>query len=115
MTDESQESELEQAIEDATQAVAVQANELPELSDGTPSGAPLGLSGVMNVPVRVTVRVGSTQLKLSELVSMAPGSIIPLDRDAHEPADIVINGRLLARGEVVTIQEKYAVRITEVL
>ena len=111
MTDE---NELEQAIDDAAEAVAVQTNELPELAEGETSGEPIGLEGVLNVPVRVTVRVGSAQMALSELVALAPGSLVALDRDAHEPADIVVNGKLVARGEVVTIGEKYAVRISEV-
>lgn len=110
----SEENELEQAIDEAADAVAVQANELPDLDGEGPHGEPIGLDGVLNVPVSVTVRVGSAQMTLSELVALSPGSLLALDRDAHEPADIVVNGKLVARGEVVTIGEKYAVRISEV-
>ena len=123
MTDQSNETDLqqipetklEQAISEATEAVAIQANELAELGRGEASGAPIGLGGVLNVPVQVTVRVGSAQLTLAELVELGPGSLVVLDRDAHEPADIMVNGKLVARGEVVTIEEKYAVRISAVL
>jgi flagellar motor switch protein FliN/FliY len=123
MTDQSNETDLqqvpetklEQAITEATEAVAIQANELAELGRGEASGAPIGLGGVLNVPVQVTVRVGSAQLTLAELVELGPGSLVVLDRDAHEPADIMVNGKLVARGEVVTIEEKYAVRISAVL
>lgn len=123
MTDQSNETDLqqvpetklEQAITEATEAVAIQANELAELGRGEASGAPIGLGGVLNVPVQVTVRVGSAQLTLAELVELGPGSLVVLDRDAHEPADIMVNGMLVARGEVVTIEEKYAVRISAVL
>jgi flagellar motor switch protein FliN/FliY len=109
------ETKLEQAITEATEAVAIQANELEELDRGEASGAPIGLGGVLNVPVQVTVRVGTAQLTLAELVELGPGSLVVLDRDAHEPADIMVNGKLVARGEVVTIEEKYAVRISAIL
>ncbi len=115
MTEETNETELEEAIDEAAEAVAVQANELPDLDEGAASGEPIGLEGVLNVPVRVTVHVGSARMTLAELVELGPGSLVLLDRDAHEPADIVVNGKLVARGEVVTIEEKYAVRISEVL
>jgi flagellar motor switch protein FliN len=115
MTEETNETEIESAIDEAAEAVAVQTNELPDLGEGADSGAPIGLDGVLNVPVQVTVRVGTAQMTLAELVELGPGSLVVLDRDAHEPADIVVNGKLVARGEVVTIEEKYAVRISEVL
>ncbi len=113
MSDETTPDEVEQAIDDASEAVSVQNSELQEL-DPSASGEPIGLDSLMNVPVRVTVRLGRTRLTLSELVSLAPGSLIPLDREAHEPADILVNGKLIARGEIVTIDEKYGVRISSV-
>jgi len=107
--------DIEQAIDEASEAVAVQANELDTLAVEGDVGVPIGLGGVLNVPVKITVRVGQTQMTLSELVELGPGSLISLDRDAHEPADVVVNGRLVARGEVVTIDEKYGVRISEIV
>ncbi len=111
---EADEQEVENAIDEATEAVAVQASELPDLEATDAAGDPIGLDGVLNVPVRITVQVGRTEMTLSQLVELGPGSLVVLDRDAHEPADIVVNGKLVARGEVVTIEDKYAVRITEV-
>ena len=105
---------LEQAIDDATEAVEVQTRELDELAGSSPTGQPIGLDNLMSVPVQVTVQVGRTRLSLSELVALGPGSLVPLDREAHDPADILVNGKVVARGEVVTIGEKYGVRITEV-
>ena len=113
MSDENTPQEIEQALDDASEAVSVQASELQELVPGEGSD-PIGLDSLMAVPVRVTVRLGSTRLTLSELVSLSPGSLIPLDREAHEPADILVNGKLIARGEIVTIDEKYGVRISSV-
>ncbi|MFT7669334.1 MAG: flagellar motor switch protein FliN/FliY [Planctomycetota bacterium] len=104
---------LSEAVAEATAAVAVQANELQNLAEGM-SGEPIGLGGVMDVPVKLTVRIGETQISLAQLVDLGPGSLITLDRSAHEPADIFVNGKLVARGEIVTIEEKYAIRVSDI-
>ena len=117
MSDESQEQQtedIEQAIDDATEAVAVQARELNELEGGEVGGEPIGLDKLLEVPVRVTVQIGRTRLSLAELVKLGPGSLVTLDRKAHEPADILVNGKVVARGEVVTIDDTYGIRITSV-
>lgn len=106
--------DLERAIDDATEAVSVQAAVLDELSEGKSGGAPIGMDALLDVPVRVTVQIGRSRLTLGELVRLGPGSLIPLDREAHEPADILINGKVVARGEVVTIDSAYGVRITSI-
>ena len=109
------EHELEQAIDQATQAVTVEAARLDELSPGAAAGEPLGIAHLMDVPVRVTVEVGRARLPLGELVALGPGALVLLDREAHEPADILVNGKVVARGEVVTMDGSYGVRITSVL
>lgn len=103
--------ELEQAIDDAAQAVTMEAADL----NAGGEGAPLGLESLLDVPVRVTVQIGRARMSLGELVALSPGSLVPLDREAHEPADILVNGKVVARGEVVTIDSSYGVRITQVL
>lgn len=109
-----QAADIEESVDRATEAVKVQAEEIGA-GEGTATGEPIGMAGLMNVPVRVTVQIGRTRMTLADLVELGPGSIVPLDREAHEPADILVNGRVVARGEVVTIDERYGVRITEVL
>lgn len=105
---------LEQAIDEATEAVRVQASQLGELGGSVPDGDPMGMNNLLDVPVRITVEVGRTRLTLGELVKIRPGSLIELDREAHEPADILVNGKVVARGEIVTIDESYGVRVTGV-
>lgn len=95
-------------------AVAVQSTELAELQASPKSGDPLGLAQILDVPVRLTVEVGRTRMTLAELIQLTPGSLVTLDREAHEPADILVNGKVVARGEVVTIDKTYGVRITSV-
>jgi len=108
------EDTVEQMIDEATAAVEVQSNQLDELVDARAEGEPIGIAHLMDVPVRVTVEVGRTRLTLAELVRMVPGSLVVLDREAHEPADILVNGKVVARGEVVTIDQSYGVRVTRV-
>ena len=107
-------SDLEKQVVAATESVRVQAAELDELDAGTGAGDPMSLGNLMDVPVRVTVQVGRTSVALAELMRLGPGSLIELDREAHEPADVLVNGRIVARGEVVTIGDRYGVRITSV-
>jgi len=109
-----EESELEQVLDDATEAVAVQTSELEELSGGATDGENVGLENLLDVPVQVTVHVGRARVTLGELVKLTPGSLLELDREAHEPADILVNGKVVARGEVVTIGDSYGVRVTGV-
>ena len=106
---------VEQALDNATQAVLIQTHQLAELAASKPSGDLVGLAKLMDVPVRVTVEVGRTRMALRELVALGPGALLTLDREAHEPADILVNGKIVARGEVVTIDGSYGVRVTSVV
>ena len=67
------------------------------------------------IPLRVSVEVGSTALKLSELMDLSEGSIVELDRQAHELLDIMVNGTLVAKGEVVTVNGRFGVRVVDVV
>ena len=69
----------------------------------------------MDVPLNVTVELGRTSKSISEILDFAPGSIIELDRIAGEPIDVLVNGKLVAKGEVVVIEECFSVRITEII
>jgi flagellar motor switch protein FliN len=105
---------LENVIDQAAAAIAVQTAQLKPLAGGAPSGEALGLDNLLGVSVKITVELGRTRMTLAELVKLAPGSLVPLDREAHEPVDILVNGKIVARGEVVTIGDQYGVRITSV-
>nr|WP_315101144.1 flagellar motor switch protein FliN [uncultured Fretibacterium sp.] len=85
---------------------------------------PLGQGGGMgnsridmlaDIPVRVTVELGKTRKNISEILALTTGSVIELDKMAGEPVDILVNGKPIARGEVVVIDENFGVRITDVL
>lgn len=86
----------------------------PSLDDA-PSAPPAGdMSLLMDVPLQVTVELGRTRLRIRNVLDLAPGSIVELDRLAGEPVDVLVNGKPIARGEVVVINEEFGVRITEV-
>ena len=67
-----------------------------------------------DIPVRMSVEVGSTSLRLAEVMDLAEGSIVELDRQADELLDIMVNGTLVARGEVVTVGGRYGIRVVEI-
>lgn len=67
-----------------------------------------------DIPVRMSVEVGSTQLKLAQVMDLAEGSVVELDRQADELLDIMVNGTLVARGEVVTVNGRYGIRVVEI-
>lgn len=68
-----------------------------------------------DVEMSLTVELGRTRLPLREVLDLAPGAVLELDRAASSPADILVNGRLIARGEVVVVDEDYGVRITQIV
>ena len=81
----------------------------------------MGLSGqeniglIKDVPLEVTVELGRTKKSISEILEFSPGTIIELDRIAGEPIDVLVNGKFVAKGEVVVIEESFGVRITEII
>jgi flagellar motor switch protein FliN/FliY len=92
---------------------------LADLSSAAPVGGSLAgttdLSLVLDVPVDLVVEIGRTRMTIRETLGICRGTIISLDRLAGEPADLLVNGRLVARGEVVAIDEEFGLRVTEVI
>ena len=70
---------------------------------------------LLDVPLDVSVELGRTRLTIQDLLALAPGSVIELDKVAGEPLDILINDRLVARGEAVVVNDKFGVRITDIV
>jgi flagellar motor switch protein FliN/FliY len=93
--------------------VAVQQLENEFSGETKPTGGNIGL--LMDVPLRLTVELGRTNKLVKEILALAPGSVVELDKLAGEPVDILINEKLIAKGEVVVIDENFGVRITEII
>jgi flagellar motor switch protein FliN len=73
------------------------------------------LSLVLDVPVELSVEIGRTTMTIRETLGIGPGSIVSLNKMTGEPVDLLVNGRRIARGEVVAIDEEFGLRITEVV
>jgi flagellar motor switch protein FliN/FliY len=87
-----------------------------------PAGAPAvhvplarGIEMLHGVDMEVTVELGRTRMTVRDLLALAPGAVLELDRAAGSPADLLVNGRLIARGEVVVVDEDFGLRVTEIL
>ena len=85
----------------------------PMTSAVTSDGADLGR--VIDVPVELSVEIGRTTMTIGETLSLAPGSIVSLNRLAGEPVDLLVNGKVIAQGEVVVIDEEFGMRITDIV
>jgi flagellar motor switch protein FliN/FliY len=92
----------------------VQPAAFPSLEDGPRAPAPGDIELLLDVPLQVTVELGRTQLRIRNVLELVPGSIIELEKLAGEPVDVLVNGRQIARGEVVVIDEEFGVRITDI-
>ncbi|MEA3402291.1 MAG: flagellar motor switch protein FliN [Armatimonadota bacterium] len=84
--------------------------------DSSEQGEPWGnLHRMLDVPLTITVELGSTEMPLSEVLKLETGSVITINRLPGEPIDLLINGRVFARGEVVVVNDTFAYRITELI
>lgn len=88
---------------------------LPDLGDGTPLGDARDLRLLADVQVELAVELGRVKLPLRDLLALGPGAVLELDRPADAPVDVLVNGCLVARGEVVVIDGDFGVRITAVV
>lgn len=93
-----------------------QAGELPEFGATSPGrSANPDLEMILDIPVRLSMEVGNTQISIRDLLQLGQGSVIELDRLAGEPLDVLVNGTLIAHGEVVVVNDKFGIRMTDVI
>ncbi len=70
---------------------------------------------LLDVPLDISVELGRSRMAISDLLALGPGSVIELDKTAGEPLDVLVNGRLVARGEAVVVNDKFGIRITDIV
>lgn len=100
----------------AQQQVNVQPAQFQAFTGNVPMNyGPENIDLIMDVPLEVTVELGRTSKSIKEILDFAPGTIIELNRIAGEPIDVLVNGKYVAKGEVVIIEESYGIRITEII
>ena len=86
----------------------------PSPTDNTSDGHP-NLDVIMDVPVTLSLEVGRTKMTVGNLLRLRQGSVVELDRLAGEPLDVLVNGQLVARGEIVVINDKFGIRLIDVI
>ena len=77
--------------------------------------SPANLDMVLDVPVSLSVELGCTQLPMKEVLELGEGSVITLDKEADAPVELYVNSRLIARGEVVVVEDRFGIKITEII
>ncbi len=92
--------------------------EMEQFQTGSPLDEgenPVNFDVIMDVPVNISMEIGRTSINIRNLLQLNQGSIVELDRLAGEPLDVLVNGTLIARGEVVVVNEKFGIRLTDVI
>jgi flagellar motor switch protein FliN/FliY len=107
----------EQAAVDAPAAAgAAPAKIFEQFGGGQQKAAtPQGFDMIMDIPVRLTVELGRTKISIRNLLQLAHGSVVELEGLAGEPMDVLINGTLIAQGEVVVVNDKFGIRLTDIV
>ncbi|WKJ91060.1 flagellar motor switch protein FliN [Methylomonas montana] len=80
-----------------------------------PSGDEVKLDVILDVPVTVSLEIGRTKINIRNLLQLNQGSVVELDRFAGEPMDVLVNGTLVAHGEVVVVNDKFGIRLTDII
>ena len=96
-------------------AAAVQPVTFGPLGAGIKGEDTRNLDLLLDVEIPISVEVGRAQMSLEEVLKLVPGSVIALDKKAEEPVDLRVNGKLVARGEVVLVDDSYGLRITQIV
>jgi len=99
----------------ANGAVASKTMPLSEMRDESSHKSMQNLDVILDIPVSIAMEVGSTSISIRNLLQLNQGSVIELDRLAGEPLDVLVNGTLIAHGEVVVVNEKFGIRMTDVI
>ena len=106
-------------MEESTSGSALQAENvtLDNLESSVSSGVgdDINLDVILDIPVTISMEIGSTKINIRNLLQLNQGSVIELDRMAGEPLDVVVNGTLIAHGEVVVVNEKFGIRLTDII
>lgn len=111
----------DQAMADSTEQNSNQRDEVQPAKMDELSGTAAAVSGapdldvIMDIPVSISMEVGNTEISIRNLLQLNQGSVIELDRLAGEPLDVLVNGTLIAHGEVVVVNDKFGIRMTDVI
>ncbi len=96
-------------------AAAIQPVAFGQLGQGAEGAGQQNLDLLLDVEIPISVEVGRAQMSLEDVMKLVPGSVIALDKKAEEPVDLRVNGKLVARGEVVLVDDVYGLRVTQIV
>jgi flagellar motor switch protein FliN/FliY len=102
-------------IPDAPPAARVELDEFDNAARNHRGNGSPDLDVILDIPVRISMEVGNTEITIRNLLQLNQGSVIELDRLAGEPLDVLVNGTLIAHGEVVVVNERFGIRMTDVI
>ena len=105
---------VEAEAEQAQETPAAEFDNLEDTSGGLADDE-ANMDVIMDIPVTISMEIGRTQISIRNLLQLNQGSVVELDRLAGEPMDVLVNGTLVAHGEVVVVNEKFGIRLTDVI
>lgn len=103
------------ALNEQAETEAADTASFNELKDESVSGSDVNLDVVLDIPVNLSMEIGRTRISIRNLLQLNQGSVVELERLAGEPMDVLVNGTLIARGEVVVVNEKFGIRLTDII
>ncbi|MFT4607515.1 MAG: flagellar motor switch protein FliN/FliY [Gammaproteobacteria bacterium] len=106
---------MEEQGETGSAADAFEQVKATPISASTALGGDVKLDVILDIPITIAMEIGRTQLSIRNLLQLNQGSVVELDRFAGEPMDVLVNGTLVAHGEVVVVNEKFGIRLTDVI
>ena len=110
---ESEPAAVEPAVANAEPLQELQAE--PAVGGNSQAGGEINLDALMDVPVTLSVEIGRSKLPIKQLISLNQGSVVELDRGVNEPLDLMVNGTLIARGEVVVVDGQFGLRLIDIV
>jgi flagellar motor switch protein FliN len=105
------EEQGDEAVEASSDAATATFEELTDES----AGGAVNMDSILDVPVTISMEIGRTKINIRNLLQLNQGSVVELDRLAGEPMDVLVNGTLIAQGEVVVVNEKFGLRLTDII
>lgn len=106
------------AEEGGADEITAQPHQMDDLNNDSSDNTPVEdvkLDAILDIPVHISMEIGRTQISIRNLLKLNQGSVVELDRLAGEPMDVLVNGTLIARGEVVVVNEKFGLRLTDII
>lgn len=115
MWDEALDEQAEASTEKSSNAKAIELEELTEDSSSITGEEKRKLDTILDIPVTISMEVGRSNISIRNLLQLNQGSVVELDRVAGEALDVLVNGTLIAHGEVVVVNDKFGIRLTDVI